>query len=54
MTTGSLAAPPAGAAGGVRTRQRTALRRLLADRVSRWVIAAGGLVIIASILGILL
>jgi phosphate transport system permease protein len=38
----------------VRARQRTAPRRLLADRVSRWVIAAGGLVIIASILGILL
>lgn len=51
MTTEPLAAPPTGA---VRPRQRTARRRLLADRVSRWTIAAGGLAIIASILGILL
>lgn len=51
MTTEPLAAPPTGA---VRPRQRTARRRLLADRVSRWTIAAGGVAIIASILGILL
>lgn len=51
MTTESLAAPPAGAP---RVRQRTARRRLVADRVSRWAIAAGGVAIIASILGILL
>lgn len=52
MTTESLTAPPAGAAP--RRRQRTAPRRLLADRVSRWLIAAGGVTIIASILGILI
>ncbi|MGH9379005.1 MAG: ABC transporter permease subunit [Thermoanaerobaculia bacterium] len=50
MTTESLAAPT----GEVpRTRQRTASRRLLADRISRWAIAGGGMAIIAGILGIL-
>jgi phosphate transport system permease protein len=34
-------------------RRRTAARRLLLDRGARWVVTAGGLIIIASILGIL-
>jgi phosphate transport system permease protein len=32
---------------------RTSARRLLADRLSRWIVSVGGLAIIASILGIL-
>jgi phosphate transport system permease protein len=35
-------------------RQRTSPRRLIADRVGRWVVTAGGMAIIASILGILI
>lgn len=35
-------------------RQRTSRRRLIADRVGRWVVTAGGLAVIASILGILI
>jgi phosphate transport system permease protein len=50
-------APPSGPAGPVRPppeRERTAPRRLWADRGARWLVTAGGLTIIASILGILL
>ncbi len=50
-------AEPVRAAAGVppmpRAKARTAPRRLLADRLARWAIAAGGIAIIASILGIL-
>jgi phosphate transport system permease protein len=34
-------------------RRKTATRRLLADKAARWIVTAGGLAIIASILGIL-
>jgi len=51
-------APPPGSAGAAAPpslrRERTAPRRLLADRAARWLVTAGGLTIIASILGILL
>ncbi len=54
MTTAPLGAPPAArAAAAARSRPRTAPRRLLADRLARWAIAAGGIAIIAGILGIL-
>lgn len=43
--------PPAGRSA--LRRERTSRRRLLADRAARWVVTAGGLAIIASILGIL-
>lgn len=43
-------APPRELAAGA----RTARRRLWVDRIARWVVAAGGLSIIASILGILI
>src|SRR6185295_9662543 len=33
---------------------QTAKRRLVADRVARWVVSAGGIAIIASVLGILI
>lgn len=47
--------PPAGRSGAPALhRERTSPRRLLADRAARWVVTAGGLAIIASILGILL
>jgi phosphate transport system permease protein len=36
-----------------RPRARTARRRVVVDRVARWVVAAGGVAIIASVLGIL-
>ena len=50
-----MAGPPmavAGKAPRVRA-QRTSRRRLLTDRVARWVVSAGGIAIIASVLGIL-
>ncbi len=53
MTTAPLAAPPAARAAAAASRQRTASRRLFADRFARWAIAAGGIAIVASILGIL-
>lgn len=34
--------------------RKTARRRLIADRLARWIVSAGGLAIIASILGILI
>lgn len=45
---------PPGTARGRLGRQRTARHRLVADRVGRWVVTAGGMAIIASILGILI
>ncbi len=56
-TSSAPAAPSPPASGGPRGklgRQRTARRRLIADRVGRWVVTAGGMAIIASILGILI
>ncbi len=54
MTTAPIAAPPAArAAAEAQRRPRTAPRRLVADRLARWAIAAGGIAIIASIVGIL-
>jgi phosphate transport system permease protein len=53
----SVANPPLGAAETVpaaaRPVARTATKRLLIDRSSRWFVSVGGLAIIASILGIL-
>src|SRR5687768_1244177 len=34
--------------------QRTSRRRVVADRLARWVVSAGGIAIIASVLGILI
>ncbi len=42
------------ASGPRRAHDQTPKRRLIADRVARWVVSAGGIAIIASVLGILL
>src|SRR5262249_47918961 len=57
MGTPALVPPPSGpetARAPVPPRRRTSPRRLLVDRAARFVVTGGGLVIIASILGILL
>ena len=36
-----------------RLRQETPRRRLIVDRVARWVVSAGGLAVVVAILGIL-
>ena len=50
-----LSSPPVGApaAPEVRARSETAQRRLWTDRVAKWIVALGGVGIIASVLGIL-
>jgi phosphate transport system permease protein len=57
MSTEILTSPPAEApapaSGCARERARTVPRRLWADRAARWIVAAGGIGIIASVLGIL-
>ena len=52
-TTPTTAAPPPAAPRSASPPARTSRRRLLTDRLARWVVTLGGLGIIASILGIL-
>jgi len=56
MKSPPTSSPPSPAEGAPRRRfaeVRTARRRLLADKIARWCVTAGGMSIIASILGIL-
>ena len=58
MSTEIVSSPPLGAPAAtpsrVRLRGTTASRRLWTDRMARWIVALGGIGIIASVLGILL